>query len=65
MEFLSLIDAVATQLNAQKIELVCDMLEKLIVIGDQLESAVQKGIITSIPSLAKQQPESPAVPPAA
>lgn len=52
MEFLSLVNAVASQLNLQKIEAVCEMLEKLIVIGDQLEAAAAKEIKSVISSVA-------------
>ena len=59
MEFLNLVNAVASQLNSQKIDEVCEMLEKLIVLGDQLEAAAAKDIKNVI-SPAPSQSNAPA-----
>lgn len=56
MEFLNLVNAVASQLNAQKIESVCEMLEKLIVLGDQLESHAQNALSEVVAAVEKPAP---------
>lgn len=44
MEFLNLINAIASHINVDNIEVVCEMLEKLIVLGDQMEAAAEKAL---------------------